>query len=326
MLHPVTTLPFPGKAIFLFFLTLAFYGCRKEKVDQEIQTNTWRSEYSSHWDAYTTVASNNKIAYYVGNSIYTHTSEGFTKIAEYPQQNIVDKFAVVAENGDLITGGGYRQGEAYASWSFYRYDKHGNLKATESIPDVYFGAPYPGKIHTVADQLLTTVNERQLGTNGTVYQKYIYACDLAFKVLFKVKIDNSVDLARTFKVDEKIYLLFSDGKVNELKNNQLQDAPGVDLQLDHPADNGIPAMTSLDSRLVYGWAPRVSDGQYVPENKMMATDLKTTVTITDGPAVCEPQLYYLDNVLYLVGGYTGKVDQKVYNQTLYSIRLTAQQP
>ncbi len=316
------------KIILLLCLAYISGGCKKNSPDAEPQAhdNVWLEEKNHPWDRYTVVASNQKIAYYAGNSIYKQTDQGFTKIADYPEQNYLEKFAFVSGNGDLITGGGYSESGANVSWKFYKYSPDGTLLATLGIPNPGFGEPYYGPVHTIGEYFLTSVSERQLSAPSTTRQKYIYVWDPDFKYQAKIKIDNNDILSEVFSSDGNIYLLFSDGTVRKLAGNKLEDAPVPDLMLDEKFGGSIPKLASSGSKLVYGWPARVEGNEYRPSDLMIVTDHGVSRAYEGAPEICAPQLYYLNDTLFVAGGYTGSVDQKNYNDILYKIKLSEAAP
>ncbi len=309
------------KIILLLFLAYIYGGCKKNpgETEPKEKENVWVEEKNHPWDRYTVVASNNKIAYYVGNSIYKQTDQGFTKIADYPLQNYLEKFAFVSENGDLITGGGYSG--TTVSWRFHKYSPDGTLLATLNIPNPGFGDPYYGPVHVAGGHFLTSVSERQLSAPLLIRQKYIYIWDLDFKYQAKIKIDNADVLAEAFTLAGDTYLLFSNGVVRKLTGNKLEDTAVPDLKLDEKFGGQIPRIASSGSKLVYGWPSKVVNNEYIPSDVMMVTDLRNYTAYEGAPKICDPQLYYLNDHLYLVGGYTGNKDRKNYSDILYSIKL-----
>ena len=310
--------------ILLLCLALAAGSCKKNSPETEPQgqDNVWLEETNHPWDKYTVVASNNDVAYYVGNAIYKQTDAGFTKIADYPEQNYLDKFAFVSANGDLFTGGGFSETGATVSWKFYQYNSEGTLLATHAIPDLRFGQPYYGPVHITDQFLLTSVNERQLTQPSATTQKYIYIWDRDFNYQTKIKIDNNDMLAEVFNLENNVYLLFNDGKVRKLTGSLLKDAPVPDLMLSEKFDGSIPKIISSGSRLVYGWPARTNDNQYLPSDLMIVKEPERYQAYQGAPKLCNPQLYYLNDMLYVVGGFTGSVNEKKYSDMLYRIKLT----
>ncbi len=312
------------KITLLLCLAYIFAGCKKNapEAEPQVKDNVWIEEKNHPWDRYTVVASNNKIAYYAGNSIYKQTDRGFTKIADYPEQNYLGKFAIVTENGELITGGGYSESGATVSWKFYKYSSEGALLASYSIPNLGFGEPYYGPVHSVGEYILTSVLERQLSIPIMTRQKYIYIWDQGFKYQAKIKIDNNDILSEVFSSGDDIYLLFGNGSIRKLAGNRLEDSPVPDFMLDEKFGGNIPKVVSSGSKLVYGWPATVVGNQYLPSDLMIVTDLNDYKVYDGAPKVCAPQLYYLNDTLFVVGGYTGSVSEKNYNDILYKIKLS----
>lgn len=311
------------KITLLLCLVYISGGCKKNspEADPLAKDNVWIEEKNHPWDRYTVVASDNKIAYYAGNSIYKQTDKGFTKIADYPEQGYLEKFAFVTGNGDLVTGGGYSESGANVSWKFYKYSPDGTLLATSGIPYLGFEAYY-GRVHTVGEYILTSVLERQLSAPSTTRQKYIYVWDQDFKYQTKIKIDNDDILSEVFSFTGHTYLLFSNGALRKLTDGKLDDTAVPDLKLDEKFGGNIPKIAYSGSKLVYGWPSKVVNNEYLPSDVVMVTDLKNYEAHDKAPKICDPQLYYLNDTLFVAGGYTGSVNQKTYNDVLYKIKLS----
>jgi len=87
-------------------------------------------------------------------------------------------------------------------------------------------------------------------------------------------------------------------------------------------ENGHP----WDKYTVVASNNKIAYYEYRPSDLMIVTDRGVSRIYEGAPKICDPRLYYLNDTLFVAGGYTGSVNQKHYNDILYKIKLSEAAP